>query len=55
MTENMVFWIGVTCIGVSAVCLILGMLFSQQVILFSLLMLFVGITNLISGIIIKRI
>lgn len=55
MTENMIFWIGVTCIGVSAICLILGMLFSQQMILFGLLMLFVGITNLISGIIVKYI
>nr|DAP86167.1 MAG TPA: hypothetical protein [Caudoviricetes sp.] len=55
ITENMMFWIGVTCIGVSAVCLILGMLFSQQIILFGLLMLFAGITNNIGGIIVKYI
>lgn len=52
---NMMFWTGVTCIGISTVCLILGMLFSQQMILFSSLMLSVGMVNLIGGILIEYI
>lgn len=53
--KNMMFWTGVTCIGISAICLILGMLFSQQIILFSLLMLSVGMVNLIGGTLIEYI
>ena len=55
ITENMIFWIGVTCIGVGVACLILGMLFSQQMILFSSLMLSVGMVNLICGTLIEYI
>lgn len=51
----MMFWTGATCIGISAVCLILGMLFSQQMILFSSLMLSVGMVNLICGTMIEYI
>ena len=53
--ENIVFVTGVICIGISIICCVLGVLLSQQMILFSLLMLSVGTINLIGGIIIKNV
>lgn len=53
--ENMMFVIGVICIGISIICCVLSVLLSQQMILFSLLMLSVGMINLIGRIIIKYI
>lgn len=53
--ENMVFVIGAICIGISIICCVLSVLLSQQIILFSLLMLSVGMINLIGGVIIKNV
>lgn len=54
-TENALFWIGITCISIGMVCLILGILLSQQIIIFSLPILFASILDMIGGIIIEHI
>lgn len=53
--SNGVFWIGVTCISMGTIFLILGILLTQQLILFSVPILVAGMINLIGGVIIEHI
>ena len=53
--ENTLFWIGVTCVGMGTILLTLGILLTQQRILFSVPIFFVGMINLIGGVVIEHI
>ncbi len=53
--ENALFWISMTCIGMGTILLTLGILLTQQLILFSVPIFFAGMINLIGGVIIEYI
>lgn len=53
--ENALFWISATCVGMGTILLTLGILLTQQLILFSVPIFFAGMINLIGGVVIEYI